>query len=183
MDSPSNQWTLGRRGGLLPPARELRIIGQNLTPKAHGQMRMPEPETKVCRGCGKAKPLSDYWHHPSTPDGLQLRCIECIKTARGKQKRTPLSRGQVDLLLAMLELLPETVVSVSSPPDECISEEVMRQLNPGFRNIGRLITKGIIERNETTSPDGKKIRTYCLSEDGRLIAKGMEALARRTSED
>jgi hypothetical protein len=43
---------------------------------------------KKCNGCGAEKPLSEYYKHPSTPDGFASKCKECakaiVKAARAK---------------------------------------------------------------------------------------------------
>lgn len=34
---------------------------------------------KICNKCKKEKPFSDFWKCRGTKDGLQYRCIECLK--------------------------------------------------------------------------------------------------------
>jgi predicted transcriptional regulator len=86
---------------------------------------------------------------------------------RGKS-RPPLSDDQIKLLISMLDLLPDNVKDTS-----WINEERMIILNPGKKNVGRLVSKGIVEKKSSTE------KLYRLSEDGRVIAKGMEALSRK----
>lgn len=38
--------------------------------------------TKVCWGCGKEKPLSEFYRAPANKDGYNNRCIECLKKYR-----------------------------------------------------------------------------------------------------
>jgi hypothetical protein len=42
--------------------------------------------TKICSDCGLAKPVSDYYRHPTTHDRLDRKCKECRKSASRKWK-------------------------------------------------------------------------------------------------
>jgi hypothetical protein len=138
-------------------------------------MTMEQPETKLCKACGLVKHKSEFYSHPSNPDGLHYKCIECMKISFRGKTRPPLSDEQIKLLISMLDLLPDDVKDTS-----WIEEDRMAVLNPGKKNIGRLVNKGIVERKagySGTHEATKKL--YRLSEDGRVIAKGMEALSRK----
>ncbi len=37
--------------------------------------------TKLCRGCGQTKPLSDFYRHPQTRLGVQTYCKQCHRQA------------------------------------------------------------------------------------------------------
>jgi len=133
-------------------------------------------ETKLCKGCGETKPRTEFYNHPETADRLQTRCIACMKSHRIPNPKPPISSEQIKLLISMLDLLPDLVKDSS-----WIGEDQMRGLNPGLRTVGRLITTGIVERQILFSPSrGTREKIYRLTEDGRTIAKGMEALSRKT---
>lgn len=135
-------------------------------------------EAKRCKGCNQVKPKSAFYHHPTSADGLQYKCIECVKSQQTSNPRPDISSKQIQLLISMLDLLPDTVKDTS-----WIEEERMRNLNPGLKNVGRLVNREIIERKLLFSPTrGVTEKVYRLSEDGRTIAKGMEALSRKTGE-
>jgi hypothetical protein len=128
---------------------------------------------KICKACKENKKLSDYWTHPTSIDGLQYKCIDCMKAEMRGRTRPPLSTDQIKLLISMLDLLPDTVKDTS-----WIEEDGMRLLNPGMKNVGRLITRGIIEKTNLWSPTHDDVeKMYRLTADGRTIAKGMEALS------
>lgn len=75
----------------------------------------------------------------------------------------------------MLDLLPDSVKDTS-----WIEEERMRNLNPGLKTVGRLVNKDIIERQSLFSPTrGVTEKIYRLTEDGRMLAKGLNALTRK----
>ena len=75
----------------------------------------------------------------------------------------------------MLDLLPDTVKDTS-----WIEEERMRNLNPGLKLAGVLLNKGVIERRTLLSPTrGVTEKIYRLTENGRMLAKGLEALTRK----
>lgn len=134
---------------------------------------MESERTKVCKACNQSKPLSSYWSHPSSTDGLQYKCIECMKLEMRGKTRPPLSTDQIRLLISMLDLLPDTVKDTS-----WIDEERVKLLNPGMKNVGRLVTRGIIEKQNLWSPTRETTeKLYRLTEKGRTIAKGMEALS------
>lgn len=38
-------------------------------------------ELKKCSGCGAEKPVSEFYSHPQTKDGLTSKCKDCIKQA------------------------------------------------------------------------------------------------------
>jgi hypothetical protein len=136
---------------------------------------MNQPETKRCKGCGLVKNKSDFYSHSGSPDGLQYKCIECMKSSFRGKSRPPLSDDQIKLLISMLDLLPDPVKDTS-----WIDEERMVILNPGKKNVGRLVSKGIVEKKSLYSPTRETTeKLYRLSEDGRTIAKGMEALSRK----
>ena len=139
---------------------------------------MTQADTKICSECHKVKPKSAFWHHPSSPDGLQYKCTECLKEKYAGKERPPLSSDQIKLLISMLDLLPDTVKDTS-----WIDGDQMKHLNPGLKNVGRLKTRGIVERRVLHNPTkGTHEYVYRLSEDGRTIAKGMEALMRKATE-
>jgi hypothetical protein len=46
-----------------------------------------EQPTKVCRTCGRAKPLGDFARHARGKDGRRTHCRSCVST--GKVKRNP----------------------------------------------------------------------------------------------
>jgi DNA-binding HxlR family transcriptional regulator len=134
---------------------------------------MSDSNSKRCKACNEVKPLSNYWNHPSSIDGLQYKCIECMKLEVRGKTRPPLSTDQIKLLISMLDLLPDTVKNTS-----WIDEERIKLLNPGMRNVGRLVTRGIVEKETLWSPTRDTTdKIYRLTEKGRTIAKGMEALS------
>lgn|SRR5574343_777059 len=52
-------------------------------------------ESKVCRGCGHARPLGEYHRHASGKDGLNPRCKTCrsAAAARNRAKNTDALRA------------------------------------------------------------------------------------------
>lgn len=44
-------------------------------------------KTKTCTKCLRAKPLSKFYEHVETRDGLQSWCKACFKKYRGKDRR------------------------------------------------------------------------------------------------
>ena len=59
----------------------------------------PEPaeDTKVCKRCGKEKPLSAYTRHASFADKLDNRCRECRAEMRRTGETSPKGNGGVPL--------------------------------------------------------------------------------------
>ena len=61
------------------------------TPKSNTQMETTQehPKTKVCKRCGRERPLHEFGRHARTADGLQTYCRECcaasVKRARKKK--------------------------------------------------------------------------------------------------
>lgn len=47
---------------------------------------------KRCKGCGKIKPLSEFYKHKGNPDGHSYKCAECMLEATKKYQKT--ERGQ-----------------------------------------------------------------------------------------
>ena len=157
-------------------ALPVELMGTEMNKDVEGSI--PLISEKVCKSCGKIKPKSEYYNHPETADKLQTRCIDCMKSHRIPNPRPEISSQQIKLLISMLDLLPDAVKDTS-----WIEEERMRNLNPGLKNVGRLINRGIVERQELLSPiRGVTEKIYRLTEDGRTIAKGLEALTRKTGE-
>lgn len=44
---------------------------------------------KFCPGCGKDRPVEEFWSHSGKKDGLQSRCIECNGTMRRVDRGLP----------------------------------------------------------------------------------------------
>lgn len=59
----------------------------------------PDGQSKVCRICREAKPLSAFYRKLREPDGLETRCAECVAAymrdywAKNPEKRKGLERN------------------------------------------------------------------------------------------
>jgi hypothetical protein len=155
-------------------AQPVALMGMEMRQHIDGATSLLVTE-KLCKGCGKIKARSEFYEHQTSADRLQQKCIDCMKSIKTSNPRPPLSSSQIALLISMLDLLPDTVKDTS-----WIEEERMRNLNPGLKNVGRLINRDIVERKVLHKPaKGAQGYIYRLTEDGRTIAKGMEALTRK----
>lgn len=48
------------------------------------------PATKVCKGCGRTKPLDQFFREPRNRDGRQGKCLDCrYQTRRDRYRADP----------------------------------------------------------------------------------------------
>jgi hypothetical protein len=55
-------------------------------PLQHGCLLPPPPGAKTCKGCGDAKPRSEFFPSSFTLDGLTDRCRPCIFAAAARDR-------------------------------------------------------------------------------------------------
>ena len=53
-----------------------------------------EPQTKVCKRCGRVLPLHEFGRHARTADGLQVYCRECSKEAMKKTRAGKVAKDE-----------------------------------------------------------------------------------------
>lgn len=41
---------------------------------------------KICKSCGKSRNVSEYYPHPTYPDGLEASCKDCKKAKRNRRQ-------------------------------------------------------------------------------------------------
>lgn len=128
-------------------------------------------KTKHCPSCGQDKPESEFYPHDSTKDRLSFACIECTKDRPRDGTRPPISNDQVKIMLAMLKLMPDA-------ESEFLSKKAMSTINPGLKTIGRLINKGLVEREPHFTVDKVKEYRYGFTSDGRTVANAMLILTK-----
>jgi hypothetical protein len=44
-------------------------------------------ERKKCSSCNRRKPLTDFYAHPRTKDGLQSQCWKCMSRAANERNK------------------------------------------------------------------------------------------------
>ena len=64
------------------------------------------PKSKLCQRCGVDKPVSDWWRHHSSPDGLQYACKACLGEAQRLSLRRSIERRQQAALMLRPMLCP-----------------------------------------------------------------------------
>lgn len=127
---------------------------------------------KRCISCNQEKPESEFYAHDATKDRLSSACIECTKDRPRDGTRPPISNDQVNIMLAMLKLMPDA-------DSKFLSKKAVSTINPGLKTIGRLINKGLIEREPCLTVDKVKEYRYGFTSDGRTVAEAMLILTNR----
>lgn len=56
-------------------------------------------KTKVCSKCGKELPLSEFYNHPSTKDGLMGHCKGCHYTVTRKNLEMRKAKKEADSIV------------------------------------------------------------------------------------
>lgn len=132
-------------------------------------------KTKHCPGCDEYKPESDFYPHGTSKDRLSFLCIECMKDKPRDGTRPPISNEQVKIMLAMLKLM-------MGEDNKFLSKKAISTINPGLKTIGRLINKGLIERESYLTVDKVKEYRYGFTSDGRTVAEAMLILTRHENQ-
>ena len=60
---------------------------------------MENVQTKVCSKCGKELPLSEFYKHPSTKDGLMNHCKGCHYTVTRKNLEKRKAKKEADSIV------------------------------------------------------------------------------------
>ena len=94
---------------------------------------MKEP-TKICKGCSKELPLSDYSNEPRNKDGKNGKCKLCVKTEAKIRRGTPEYREKMRGRAVMTESFARYRSKRRNASDGTVTEKSLKLLKEIQKN-------------------------------------------------